>query len=368
MRASVLIIGGGLSGLHTAVKLHRAKVDFILVEARDRLGGRVESRNVNGRVAHGSRIAFDMGPAWFWPGQNRMLSLVQEFGLYERVFKQHSTGDGLFQDQVGSIRSVPGLASMSGAYRVDGGLSALCDALELELPPSAVLKGTAATDIEYSMGNFKTSVANQESNDLLTSDFVVVAMPPRISAFSLAFNPSIDDQTLTKLENTATWMASHAKLVAVYKTPFWRSQGLSGDVISYQGPLQEIHDASPNKGGPYALFGFVGLSPKQRHEASEYMQDLAIKQLGELFGSDALKPQAVLLKDWSTDQHTSTPRDQNVANFHAFNDIRDVTLEAYDNRLLWSGSETAKLRENNGYLEGALESSERTVQILLDSL
>ena len=37
----VAILGGGLAGLNAARLLHRAGIDFQLLEARDRLGGRI---------------------------------------------------------------------------------------------------------------------------------------------------------------------------------------------------------------------------------------------------------------------------------------------------------------------------------------
>lgn len=40
---AVIIVGGGLAGLTCAVKLHEAEVPFLLVEASDKLGGRVAS-------------------------------------------------------------------------------------------------------------------------------------------------------------------------------------------------------------------------------------------------------------------------------------------------------------------------------------
>ena len=43
METGVIIVGGGLSGLHTARTLHERGVDFLLVEARDRIGGRIFS-------------------------------------------------------------------------------------------------------------------------------------------------------------------------------------------------------------------------------------------------------------------------------------------------------------------------------------
>src|SRR5699024_7705917 len=56
---------------------------------------------------------------------------------------------------------------------------------------------------------------------------------------------------------TQVWMVEMAKAVAVYPEPFWREQGLSGLVISHQGPFREIHDHSGPLGTPAALFGFA---------------------------------------------------------------------------------------------------------------
>lgn len=65
--------------------------------------------------------------------------------------------------------------------------------------------------------------------------------------------------------NKPTWMAGHAKVVAIYERPFWRDSGLSGFVSSRVGPLQEIHDASPEAGSG-ALFGFLGIPVEVRQQ------------------------------------------------------------------------------------------------------
>jgi monoamine oxidase len=63
-------------------------------------------------------------------------------------------------------------------------------------------------------------------------------------------------------------MAGQAKAVAIYDRPFWRGSGLSGFVSSWFGPLQEIHDASPETRSG-ALFGFFGMPAKARRELGE---------------------------------------------------------------------------------------------------
>src|SRR5512143_3301971 len=86
----IAIIGGGRSGLALAERLQHAGTDYTLLEARDRLGGRILSRVIDG-------AAFDLGPAWFWPIQPRMAALVSRLGL--DVFDQFSEGAIVAEDR-----------------------------------------------------------------------------------------------------------------------------------------------------------------------------------------------------------------------------------------------------------------------------
>lgn len=63
MQTEVLIIGGSLSGLHTAYELQKRGVNFLLVEARDRLGGRVLFHNESNSEYDPNQPAFDLGPS-----------------------------------------------------------------------------------------------------------------------------------------------------------------------------------------------------------------------------------------------------------------------------------------------------------------
>lgn len=89
----VAVIGGGLAGLNAARLLRRAGIDFILLEARERPGGRILTVDEAGQS---SDDGFDLGPSWFWPAmQPAMDKLVAELG--QQSFAQHSQGDVVFE-------------------------------------------------------------------------------------------------------------------------------------------------------------------------------------------------------------------------------------------------------------------------------
>lgn len=362
MRAEVLIVGGGLSGLHTAYELERRGVNVVLAEARDRLGGRILSRNFNSAPYVADRAAFDLGPAWFWPGQSRMQALVAELDLTSAVFAQAEQGDSLYEDAQGAIqRGLSGI-SMEGAYRLKGGMRQIVAKLAQRISHATILHNACVTHVRRREEKIISTLLIEGSAQEVISNFVVFALPPRLTIATIRFEPELSPARGLELSAITTWMAGHAKIVAFYCDPFWREQGLSGDAISHRGPLHEIHDASPNSGGPYALFGFVSEPAKWRQQQ---LRAAATDQLQRLFGAAAATPLDVYQKDWASDPYTSTEEDQKVMAFHPVNDLINLTESSWDKRIIWSGTETAGHHQhNNGYLEGALEASLRTVAIL----
>ncbi len=365
-QVEVLIVGGGLSGLHTAYELHKRDISFLLVEARDRLGGRILSYNVghskNKSEYDLNQAAFDLGPSWFWPGQAHILGLINELGLADDVFIQAGEGDALYEDNQGNVqRGITGI-SMAGAYRMQGGIRKITTALSQSMPSKSIISNVAVTKIENKQEKITSTVLMDDSAEVISSKFVVLALPPRVALASIKFTPQFTSVRRDELNAVATWMAGHAKFVSVYNDCFWNQAGLSGDVISHSGPLQEIHDASSKHGELNALFGFVSIQPQYRNQRQVEVRNMAIAQLTRLFGEPASQPVEVHMKDWAYDVHTSTDYDLEVPKFHPANQIVNVTESTWRNKLIWSGSESAD--NSNGFLEGALEASQRSVSII----
>ena len=341
-----LIIGGGLSGLALADALDARGEDYVLVEARARFGGRIKTEHHNGGY-------FDMGPAWFWPGQPRIAALIDRLGL-ER-FDQYSTGDLVYESEHGQIQRGCGISSMEGSWRLKGGLGALINALADPLPTERKKLDTAITKLAQTANGI---TATTRDGDTIGADQVILCLPPRV-ATNITFEPELSVATQTALENIPTWMAGQSKAVAVYETAFWRADGLSGDAQSRFGPMVEIHDASPAANGPYAVFGFIGVPPQARIDEQNLRQHL-IAQLTRLFGPKAAKPKQLFIKDWAFDPYTSTNADLEPMYAHPSYGLPQTLTGIWNNKLLFSGTEVAP--EFGGYIEGALEAVENVLK------
>jgi monoamine oxidase len=360
MKTETLIIGGGLSGLAVARELQRRNRSFQLIEARQQLGGRILARSVS---LGDKTAAFDLGPAWFWPGQERIKRLISELGLV--AFEQYSSGKSVYEDERGEVQSGWGYASMLGSLRMRGGLSVLIDALFRAIPDHTVRLGCRVTAIEPAVGGIVTHIVHSAGDQhmAIRSRRVVLAVPPRLAVASIKLEKAVPHAGLEIMASIPTWMASHAKIVAVYERPFWREAGLSGDAQSRRGPLMEVHDASPREGGPYALFGFVGVPAKARTDARA-LRHASQQHLGRLFGPQAAQPIDLILKDWALDDLTAAPRDQEPLFQHPVYGLPEALSSLCDGRLLLGSTETAS--QFGGYLEGALEAAERCIAEILN--
>jgi monoamine oxidase len=83
----IAIIGAGFAGLTAARALKAAGHTVTILEARDRVGGRVHTK----AAADGTPV--DVGGQWIGPGQDRVLALADELGV--ETFASYETGENL---------------------------------------------------------------------------------------------------------------------------------------------------------------------------------------------------------------------------------------------------------------------------------
>ncbi len=363
MRTTVAVVGGGLAGLYTARLLADAGIGFQLLEARNRFGGRILSVNGEGAPAP---EGYDLGPSWFWPGMHpRMARIVEELGLI--AFAQHSDGDvALERSRFEAPQRFPTMQQEPRSMRFEGGTGALVSALVRALPAEGLRLGARVTRVAMRDGGLAVFFNEDDGAEAeIRADQLILALPPRLLAATVDFAPTLDNETLQRWRQTATWMAPHAKFLALYERPFWRQSRLSGTAQSAVGPLTEIHDATLAS-GPAALFGFVGLDHLQRKAVGEEaLVRAAVAQLMRLFGPMAGTPQATLFKDWTADELTATQADAQ-AEGHPLPHLGPWILGDWADRMSLAGSETSAT--DPGYLAGALDAAERAVKETISRL
>jgi monoamine oxidase len=119
----VAIIGAGLSGLTAARDLKKAGLDnFIILEARDRVGGRTLNADIGG--GH----VFEMGGQWLGSFQTAVLDLMHELGL--ATFPSYNQGNT-------AIVSGSEVVLVNAAEIVDSTLASALDALARDIPLDA---------------------------------------------------------------------------------------------------------------------------------------------------------------------------------------------------------------------------------------
>ena len=74
-KADVVVVGAGFAGLAAAKEIRKGGHSVAVLEARDRVGGRVLNADVEG----GEHV--ELGGQWVGPGQDRVLALISELGL-----------------------------------------------------------------------------------------------------------------------------------------------------------------------------------------------------------------------------------------------------------------------------------------------
>lgn len=338
-----LVVGAGITGLSCAHRVAAAGRSVLIVEGRQRIGGRVLSQD-----------GLDLGPSWFWPNEPRVNAAVESLGL--ATHQQHLTGDALYQGPDG-IRRLDGnpIDVLSG--RFTDGADSLATALRAAMPSVDVRLGHVVTHITEG----SSTLVATTSEGRIEASCIVVAVPPALASRHIVFDPPLPGALTDLMAVTPVWMGSVTKVVARYDEPFWRRRGLAGAAVSHIGPMREIHDMSGPDGEPAALFGFV---PAVSAEQPTVGPTDVLRQLVEIFGPEAEDPAQLLIHDWRLEPMTSPEGVEHLSLFQSYGDERFRT-PAMGGRLFIASTETSPVAP--GHIEGALHEGASTARRVIEA-
>jgi monoamine oxidase len=442
----VVVVGAGFAGLMAARRLVEQGTDAVVIEASDRVGGRV--RNVD--IGLGGMQ--EIGGEWLAVDHAAMRALVTELGL--DLFKSHHIGRHSYIGPDGMLRT----HTDDAPPEADGGSSPLADAIarfdavvaqvDVDAPwaspiateldrislehwlcesitdddSRAALRmmigsflATSTSSVSMLHAAFMTAsggggigqlwapamtltdrveggsqaIANVMARDLgarvflnepvracdvqadgtvlvqtkyrrIIADRVVLAIPPSMLN-SIQFSPVLPGWRMQL--NQRMPMGAVVKCIAVYRTPFWRAAGLSGQGSAPQEIVAEVFDNSPSDARVGALTTFVpgeqalrlGLMTAEQRRAA------ILEGFAKFFGPQALEAtqfhECVWTDEpWTQGGYQGNPTPGTLSTLGS--QIRTAIPPFH-----FAGTETSS--HGYGHMEGAILSGQRVADEIL---
>jgi len=347
---NIIIIGGGLSGLALAYFLSKNNINTTILEASDRLGGRIQT--VKGTL----ETPLELGATWFSDLHLNLLSLLNELGLEK--FPQFSKGISLFQTksfEPPQKFDVP--ESETPSYRIAGGTQSIISTLAEKLDGKNILLNRKVTSIIEESNSINITTSN---NEIFKADKVIVCLPPQLTASQIKFPSTLDESLIKILPTVQTWMAGAIKFTLEYSEPFWRKEGFSGMLYSHAGIIVEMYDHTNFEEDKFGFTGF--LNSGAASYSQEVRKEFVLRQLEELIGNKALQPISYFDKIWN-DQFVLSGNPI-IQRPHQNNGHPLLQKDYLNEKLLFCGTETSS--EFAGYMEGAVIAAKRTFNCLID--
>ena len=455
-RVDVVVIGAGFAGLIAARQIARRGRSVVVLEARDRVGGRV----VNAPIGDGDVV--EVGGQWIGPTQDRIAALARELGV--ETFSTYNTGQNLYyrngskqrfdsSGPFGPVPPDPGIVEVANVLRdlnekaltvprdapqradraaeydsqtfetykqentvsdgarllLDVGVEAVFAAEPRDLSLLFVLFYIASAGNESTPGTFErlinTPGGAQETrfvggsqklplalarrlgrrvvlrspvrrieqrgrgvrvlSDRLTVDAqrAIVAMAPAMTA-GIDYDPPLPEQRAQLVQRYP--VGSVVKCQAVYERPFWRDDGLTGQVVSDAEPVRITFDNSPPDGSPGVMLGFIeGQAARVYGRKSEAERRAAVlDNFAAYFGEQARSPLRYVERNWQRDTW-SRGCYAGILPPGVLLDYGEAVRTPF-RRVHWAGTETSPIW--NGYMEGAIRSGERAAGEVLAGL
>ena len=380
---TVLIIGGGLSGLTIAHELSRSlqqqqqqsnatSSKWHLIESQNYLGGRIKNDTTTNRI--------DVGGAWIWPSQRRIHALVRDLKL--RTISQEDADDG--------------------RVRIQNGAASIIDGLAASLSRDCVTLSVAVTHVER-MGDHLIKVTIHHSNDsihpqqqVMYTKYLVWAAPPRMALSPrIQWNPPLSNAKIIAQQNSNTWMASVTKLSFIYNSKYWDTDWIlemkRGIYFHRNGEAFDLYDAcieessnddDGNNVYAFTLFALVDWTEQKDHEAIAQRvmsQLLSIASSSRMISQSTRNPPAT---QWMTQYksyaihhwpHVSSISDDSTPTSVGQHPRPNPTLsqsewDAKDNMKMVYFAGTESDLYSPGLMEGAIGSAYRVVEELRNCL
>jgi len=350
----VLIIGGGLSGLVVAYELKKLGHNVTVLEAQDRIGGRVVTIR-----SFADNLWADAGAARIPKDHDLTHRYVKEFGLelipfYPTTHKFQRINNGQAEPVdwgpfARATSSTMGIDPASQWQKIKGGNDNLPRAFADRLK-NEIHMGSPVVSVEQDERQVRVKFTEKGKTQMLAGDHLVCAIPFTMLR-TIDFTPRLSDKRMDVI-NRETY-DSASRIFIQTKDRFWLNQQLNG--FAFGKNKEEIWDASFGEEGTHGI-----LETYSRYDVSmgltRQTQDARIETtLGSL---EIFLPE--LRKHFDKGVSKCWSEDPWVKGAWAHLDMNHgVTLAQPDKRISFCGEH---LSFAPSWMQGALQSGLRVVQ------
>lgn len=346
----IIIVGAGLSGLLTGYLLKKEGIPFKILDARNRVGGRINT------LYKTNNAPIEMGATWFTNEHTSLIKLLDELEI--TYFEQRMSSTVFYQQTANSPAQLVQIPSQSPSFRIAGGTSNLIQSLLSRLDKEDIILNQSVKSIQVNQ-----DLVTVTSEETYTAEMAVLAIPPKLWAHNIVFDPILPPDVIATAKQTHTWMEDSIKIGVTYDQPFWDQANLSSTLFSNAGPITEFYDHSDHKKTKYALCGFMDTSLKTL--SGNDRREKVIHQLISVFGPKAEAFTSYEECIWSKEKYTFQKSEDFILP-HQNNGNPIYNTPFFNNKLLISSSETAHVFP--GYMEGAVNSAIITFQKITSEL
>lgn len=183
--------------------------------------------------------------------------------------------------------------------RIVGSMQGVSKAVAERLGEDIVFLNNPVLKLEWS----EDAVVAHGSSITVSAKKVVLAVPPNLYS-RISYVPALPrKQQITHQHQS---MGLVIKVHAVYETPFWRNEGLSGTCFGPNSLVQELYDNTYIGEETGTLVGFISdLNADAMWELDEEQRRAAIlKAMAAYLGEKALEPKVFYLSDFAAEEWT----------------------------------------------------------------
>ena len=339
MEKKTVIIGAGLTGLCIAYLLQKRGINCQIIEANNRVGGRILTSN------HTDKAPVEMGATWIH-AVPEWLNFLKEIGV--KLFPQ-DMGNKAWVDHHNQKVSID-IPKQEPMYRVEGGTTQITKKLVDLLPKGTITLNSKLTHIKQTYHQITLETEHQT----IIADQIISTLPPKLMVNTINCTPALDATYLEIASTCGTWMEYSIKFALRFKDKFWDQ--LPYTMFSQTGIIQEMYDHSSHDDKYYALKGF--LNPRVLDWTEEERKKAVINELRSVYKEHFPSSYDYMDKIW-LDDHLVSNRSYEISSPKQNNGNPILSNPRWNDTLFFAGTETSK--NYPGYMEGAFFSAVKTV-------